>query len=54
VIELAKAGRGTYSFVSEQSDDLKGKVITALKRAVELSLKNVRFITSTNVELISP
>ena len=54
VIEMAKSGRGTYSFVDQQSDDLKGKVITALKRAVELALKNCRFITCADVELMTP
>jgi len=33
VNEVAKAGRGTASFVDESSGDLKGKVITALKKA---------------------
>ena len=33
VNELARAGRGTASFVDESSGDLKGKVITALKKA---------------------
>jgi len=31
--EVAKAGRGTASFVNSKSGDLKGKVITALKKA---------------------
>ena len=51
---MAKSGRGTYSFVDQQSDDLKGKVITALKRAVELALKNCRFITCADVEFMTP
>ena len=33
VNELARAGRGTASFVDESSINLKGKVITALKKA---------------------
>ncbi len=46
VKEVAKAGRGSYSFVDEKSDNLKGKVITALTKAVEPSLKNCRFTTA--------
>jgi hypothetical protein len=49
VKEVAKAGRGSYSFVDEKSDNLKGKVITALTRAVEPSLKNCRFTTACQV-----
>ena len=33
VEKVAKAGRGTASFVDENSNDLKGKVINALKKA---------------------
>jgi hypothetical protein len=54
VKEVAKAGRGSYSFVDEKSDNLKGKVITALTRAVEPSLKNCRFTTACQVQLMSP
>jgi hypothetical protein len=44
VKEVAKAGRGSYSFVDEKSSDLlKGKVITALRKAVEPSLKGCKF-----------
>ena len=43
VKEVAKAGRGTYSFVDVKSDNLKGKVISALKKAAEPSLKNCKF-----------
>ena len=43
VKEVAKAGRGSYSFVDEKSENLKGKVITALRRAVEPSLKGCSF-----------
>jgi hypothetical protein len=39
VKEVAKAGRGSYSFVDEKSENLKGKVISALRKAVEPSLK---------------
>jgi hypothetical protein len=42
VRELARAGRGSYSFV-EEAENLKGKVISALKKAVEPSLKNCNF-----------
>jgi hypothetical protein len=34
---LARAGGGSYSFV-EETDNLKAKVIKALKKAVEPSL----------------
>jgi len=37
IVEVAKAGRGSASFVDENSDDLKGLVITALKKASEPS-----------------
>ena len=43
VKEVAKAGRGSYSFVDEQSENLKGKVISALRKAVEPSLKDCKF-----------
>jgi len=54
VKETAKAGRGSYSFVDEKSENLKGKVITALTRAVEPSLKNCRFTTACQVTMMSP
>ncbi len=45
VKEVAKAGRGSYSFVDEkQSGLLKAKVISALSKAVEPSLKGCSFI----------
>ena len=53
VKEVAKAGRGTFSFVDEKSDNLKGKVISALKKAVEPSLKNCKFNYGANL-LSSP
>ena len=53
VKEVAKAGRGTYSFVDEKSDNLKGKVISALKKAVEPSLKNCKFTYGSH-NLASP
>lgn len=43
VKEVAKAGRGSYSFVDEKSENLKGKVISALRKATEPSLKNCSF-----------
>ena len=43
VSEVAKAGRGTASFVDETSNDLRGKVITALKIASEPSYKDCSF-----------
>lgn len=43
VKEIAKAGRGSYSFVDEKSENLKGKVISALRKAVEPSLKGCSF-----------
>lgn len=50
VKEVAKAGRGSYSFVDEQSESvLKGKVITALRRAVEPSLQNACFVNKVGV-----
>ena len=52
VREVAKAGRGSYSFVEEPSN-LKGKVIRALNKAIEPSLKHCSFNFS-NVSLCSP
>jgi hypothetical protein len=44
VKEVAKAGRGSYSFVDEKSESLlKSKVIGALRKAVEPSLKACSF-----------
>eukprot|EP00347_Sterkiella_histriomuscorum_P005979 403354535 len=39
---FAKAGRGSYSFV-EDIDNLKGKIIKALQKAIEPSLQGCRF-----------
>ena len=47
VENIAKAGKGTASFLVEQSNDLKGKVINALKKAYEPSYYGCKFdITS--------
>ena len=54
VKEVAKAGRGSYSFVDEKSENLKGKVINALRKAVEPSLKECKFVYSAAVILDSP
>ena len=55
VKEVAKAGRGSYSFVQESSDNLKGKVISALRKAVEPSLKGCSFLySSKNTVLAAP
>jgi hypothetical protein len=43
IIDVAKAGRGSASFVDEYSDDLKGLVITALKKASEPSYFDCKF-----------
>jgi hypothetical protein len=43
IVEVAKAGRGSASFVDEYSDDLKGLVITALKKAAEPSYYDCKF-----------
>jgi hypothetical protein len=53
VKSVAKAGRGSYSFV-EESDNLKGKVISALRKAVEPSLKACKFTFNTANLLESP
>ena len=37
VNDVAKEGRGSASFVNDTSNDLNDKVITALKKASELS-----------------
>lgn len=54
VKEVAKAGRGSYSFVDEKSENLKGKVISALRKAVEPSLKNCRFTYNASSIIESP
>ena len=52
VKEVAKAGRGSYSFVDEkQASMLKSKVIQALSKAVEPSLKGCQF-TYTQKDII--
>ena len=43
IVEVAKLGRGSASFVDEYSDDLKGLVITALKKACEPSYHDCSF-----------
>jgi hypothetical protein len=43
VNDVAKAGRGTASFVEDSSNDLRGKVITALKIASEPSYYDCQF-----------
>ena len=50
--EVAKAGRGTASFVDESSDDLKGKVITALKKASQPSYYDCKFKIKDNVPIM--
>eukprot|EP00347_Sterkiella_histriomuscorum_P014103 403362158 len=50
---LAKAGRGSYSFV-EENDNLKAKVIKALKKAVEPSLQGCRFEFPKDCEIQCP
>ena len=52
VTEVAKAGRGTASFVDESSDDLKGKVITALKKASEPSFYDCKFKIKDQVPIM--
>ena len=54
VKEVAKAGRGSYSFVDERSENLKGKVINALRRAVEPSLTACSFAYSVKSILDAP
>jgi hypothetical protein len=54
VKEVAKAGRGSYSFVDEKSENLKGKVINALRRAVEPSLTGCSFSYSVKPILDAP
>jgi hypothetical protein len=43
VKEVAKAGRGSSSFIVDAEDNMKGKVISALRKATEASLKGCRF-----------
>jgi hypothetical protein len=53
VKEVAKAGRGSYSFVDEKSDNLKGKVISALRKAVEPSLKACSFAFNSKLTILA-
>jgi hypothetical protein len=41
--KTALAGRGSFSFADDNSTDLSGQVITALKKASQLSLGNCNF-----------
>ena len=43
VNNFAKAGRGTATTVSDGSQDLNGKVVTALSKATEPSLSDTKF-----------
>lgn len=47
--EVARAGRGSYCFV-EENENLKAKVIGALKKATVPSLKNcsIEWFTNTS------
>ena len=53
VKETAKAGRGSFSFV-EESDNLKVKVINALKKASEPSLKDCQITCNLKPLVESP
>lgn len=53
VKELANAGRGSHSFI-EETDNLKGKVIKALSKAIEPSLSNCVFTLTTSPTLETP
>ena len=48
--KMAKEGRGTYSYIGDNESDsvLNGKVISALKKALELALEHcsISWITS--------
>ena len=44
VIKVAQAGRGSHSLISDDSNQLNSKVITALTRAYEPSLKGCQLI----------
>jgi hypothetical protein len=50
VKEVARAGRGSYCFV-EENENLKAKVISALKKATQPSLKNVKIKWFENINL---
>ena len=41
--EVAKAARGSYSFVEDSNDNLKVKVIEALRKAINASLQGCKF-----------
>jgi len=43
VQEVAKAARGSYSFVEDANDNLKAKVIEALRKAINPSLQGCKF-----------
>ena len=43
VNEMAKAGRGSSSFVFNNSSELNGLIVTALSKAMQPSLKNCSF-----------
>jgi hypothetical protein len=43
VEEVAKAGCGSYSFVVDANDNLKAKVIEALRKALNPSLRGCKF-----------
>ena len=44
VIDVAKAGRGSHSLVLDNSNELNSKVILALARAFEPSLKGCKLV----------
>ena len=43
VTTVARAGRGTYTIVSDEGEDLNGQVIRALQNAMQPSFKDVEF-----------
>ena len=43
VTQVARAGRGTYTIVSDGGDDLNGQVIRSLQNAMQPSLKDVEY-----------
>lgn len=53
VKSVARAGRGSFSFV-EENDNLKAKVIKALKKATEPSLQGVMFTFPQSLEVQCP
>ena len=44
VIDIAKAGRGSHSLVLDDSSELNSKVVLALARAFEPSLKDCKLV----------